>query len=70
LALSNKIVKSKNAIGIISDELGTSDNDNISTNLVSEEKEAKIKRLKEEYKELKETIVELAIELYGNKDKI
>lgn len=70
MALSNKIVKSKNAIGIISDELGTSDNDNISTNLVSEEKEAKIKRLKEEYKELKETIVELAIELYGNKDKI
>ena len=70
MALSNKIVKSKNAIGIISDELGPSDNDNISTNLVSEEKEAKIKRLKEEYKELKETIVELAIELYGNKDKI
>ena len=70
MALSNKIVKSKNAIGIISDELGTSDNDNISTNLVSEEKEAKIKRLKEENKELKETIVELAIQLYGNKDKI
>ena len=70
MALSNKIVKSKNAIGIISDELGPSDNDNISTNLVSEEKEAKIKRLKEEYKELKETIVELAIQLYGNKDKI
>ena len=70
MALTNKIVKSKNAIGIIRDELSPSDNDNISTNLVSEEKEAKIKRLKEENKELKETIVELAIELYGNKDKI
>lgn len=67
--INNKNVKLKNTIGIIEDDLGSNDNDT-STNPVNEGKESKINKLKEENEELKETIVELAIELYGNKDKV
>lgn len=67
--INNKNVKLKNTIGIIEDDLGSNDNDT-STNPVNEGKESKINKLKDENKELKETIVELAIELYGNKDKV
>lgn len=67
--MSSKINKSEDIISGIKNRLDERDND-ISTNLVSKEKESKIKRLKAENKELKETIVELAIELYGNKDKV
>jgi hypothetical protein len=67
--LRSKINKSKNAIDNIIDGLDESDNDTC-TNPVSEEKESRLNRLEDENKELKETIVELAIDLYGNKDKV
>jgi DNA-binding transcriptional MerR regulator len=67
--LSSKIDKSGDIIRGIKNCLDESDNDT-STNLVSEEKESRLKRLEEKNQELKETIVELAIELYGRKNKI
>lgn len=65
----SKINKSEDIISGIKNCLDERDNDTC-TNLVSKEKESRLKRLEEENEELKETIVELAIELYGRKNKI
>lgn len=67
--MNSKINKSEDIISGIKNCLDERDNDT-STNLVSKENESRLKRLEEENKELKETIVELAIELYGRKNKI
>lgn len=67
--MNSKINKSEDIISGIKNRLDERDNDT-STNLVSKENESRLKRLEEENKELKETIVELAIELYGRKNKI
>jgi len=69
LALSNdKMANSERIIASIGNELDARDAD-ANINSINKEEEYKIKRLREENKKLKETIVELAIELYGDKNK-
>ena len=69
MALSNdKMANSERIIASIGNELDARDAD-ANINSINKEEEYKIKRLREENKKLKETIVELAIELYGDKNK-